>query len=151
MVWTRSHHCHFWLIALALLWPVVASLPAAADTNDRFAGHGDVLCVMPWHPDWVIQIIFLSKIAVRNATLMTLDGRRPGQLVSKLAAADIKFSAIYSSYWCRCLETAQLLGLGAVTPFDGLNSFFRTMHRATPRWQNCARNLIACHHQHLPA
>ena len=44
---------------------------------------------------------------------------------AKLAAANIKFSAIYSSYWCRCLETAQLIGLGAVTPFDGLNSFFQ--------------------------
>ena len=43
----------------------------------------------------------------------------------KLELADIKFSAIYSSYWCRCLETAQLLGLGAVIPFDGLNSFFQ--------------------------
>ena len=43
----------------------------------------------------------------------------------KLAAANIKLSAIYSSYWCRCLETAQLLGLGAITPFDGLNSFFQ--------------------------
>ncbi len=44
---------------------------------------------------------------------------------AKLAAADIKFSAIYSSYWCRCLETAHLLDLGAVTPFEGLNSFFQ--------------------------
>jgi phosphohistidine phosphatase SixA len=32
---------------------------------------------------------------------------------------------IYSSQWCRCLETAQLLDLGKVNPFPGLNSFFR--------------------------
>jgi len=32
--------------------------------------------------------------------------------------------AIYSSEWCRCLETARLLDLGRVTPFAGLNSFF---------------------------
>lgn len=32
---------------------------------------------------------------------------------------------IYSSQWCRCLETARLLGLGKVNPFPGLNSFFR--------------------------
>lgn len=32
---------------------------------------------------------------------------------------------IYSSQWCRCLETAKLLGLGKVIPYPGLNSFFR--------------------------
>jgi phosphohistidine phosphatase SixA len=32
---------------------------------------------------------------------------------------------IYSSQWCRCLETAKQLGLGKVDPFPGLNSFFR--------------------------
>ena len=60
-----------------------------------------------------------------TATLMQLDGRRLRAIGAKLAAADIKFSAIYSSYWCRCLETAQLLGLGEVQPFDGLNSFYQ--------------------------
>ena len=38
MVWTRRHPRRFWLIALALLWPLLASLPAAADNGDRFAG-----------------------------------------------------------------------------------------------------------------
>jgi len=32
---------------------------------------------------------------------------------------------IYSSQWCRCLETAKLLDLGKVNRFPGLNSFFR--------------------------
>jgi broad specificity phosphatase PhoE len=31
---------------------------------------------------------------------------------------------VYSSQWCRCLETAQLLGLGPVSPLTVLNSFF---------------------------
>ena len=38
MTKTRRHHCRTWLITLALLWPVVASVPAAADTNDKFLG-----------------------------------------------------------------------------------------------------------------
>jgi broad specificity phosphatase PhoE len=37
----------------------------------------------------------------------------------------IEQAEVLSSQWCRCLETARRLGLGAVTPFDGLNSFFR--------------------------
>jgi len=32
---------------------------------------------------------------------------------------------VYSSQWCRCLETARLLDLGKVHPFPGLNSLFR--------------------------
>ena len=36
----------------------------------------------------------------------------------------VKFDAIYSSQWCRCMETAKLLNMGAVQPFAGLNSFF---------------------------
>ena len=31
---------------------------------------------------------------------------------------------VYSSQWCRCLETARLLDLGAVTALPALNSFF---------------------------
>ena len=31
---------------------------------------------------------------------------------------------LYSSQWCRCLETARLMNLGAVQPLPALNSFF---------------------------
>lgn len=37
----------------------------------------------------------------------------------------IDVDGVYSSQWCRCLETARLLDLGPVTPFLPLNSFFR--------------------------
>jgi phosphohistidine phosphatase SixA len=37
----------------------------------------------------------------------------------------IDSARVYSSRWCRCLDTARLLELGPVQPFDGLNSFFR--------------------------
>ena len=34
------------------------------------------------------------------------------------------FDKIYSSEWCRCIETANLMNLGKVQTFSGLNSFF---------------------------
>lgn len=37
----------------------------------------------------------------------------------------ITSARVYSSQWCRCLETARLLGLGPVIPLPALNSFFR--------------------------
>lgn len=53
-------------------------------------------------------------------------GRQQARDIGKLiAAAKLNIAGIYSSEWCRCLETAVLLDLGAVTPFDGLNSFYQ--------------------------
>ena len=55
-------------------------------------------------------------------------GRRQARAIGKrIAAAKLNLAGIYSSEWCRCLETAQLLGLGAVTPFNGLNSFYQNL------------------------
>ena len=61
------------------------------------------------------------------STQRNLDAR--GREQSKTIGAQFKklgFSTatVYSSPWCRCLETAQLMDIGPVTAFDGLGSFF---------------------------
>jgi broad specificity phosphatase PhoE len=102
----------------------MASSPATADDNDRFAGTvmfmRHALAPGTGDPD---------DFSINDCnTQRNLDdtGRAQARSIgTKLAAAHIKFAAIYSSYWCRCRETAKLLGIGAVTPFDGLNSFFQ--------------------------
>lgn len=67
------------------------------------------------------------------ATQRNLDaaGRAQAtQLGERLAAAGIARAPIYSSQWCRCLETARLLKLGPVTDLPALNSFYgRTQDR----------------------
>lgn len=45
-------------------------------------------------------------------------------LGQRLRQSNIVVDKVYSSYWCRCLETAKLLKLGLVESFAGLNSFF---------------------------
>jgi len=42
---------------------------------------------------------------------------------------DIYGARVYSSQWCRCLETARLLKLGTVAELVPLNSFFRQFER----------------------
>lgn len=37
----------------------------------------------------------------------------------------VSVQQMLSSQWCRCLETAELMDLGEVTPFPPINSFFR--------------------------
>jgi len=41
-----------------------------------------------------------------------------------LRGQGIQRARVYSSQWCRCLETAELLNLGPVVELPGLNSFF---------------------------
>lgn len=42
----------------------------------------------------------------------------------RLRERGVEGQTVYTSRWCRCTETAELLGLGTVKPLDGLNSFF---------------------------
>ena len=54
------------------------------------------------------------------------EGREQAfRIGEKIKAARIKFSKIYSSQWCRCLETAKNMNLGEITVEPGLNSFFQ--------------------------
>jgi len=41
-------------------------------------------------------------------------------------------SRVYSSQWCRCLETARLLDLGPVVELPALNSFFQRLQDREP-------------------
>ena len=67
------------------------------------------------------------------STQRNLDGRGRAQaraIGDWLRARGIKSANIYSSQWCRCLDTAELLELGPVTELPALNSFFeRTQDR----------------------
>jgi len=54
------------------------------------------------------------------------SGRKQARAIgARFREHGIREVPVYSSQWCRCLETARLLGLGEVKPFPGLNSFFR--------------------------
>jgi phosphohistidine phosphatase SixA len=53
------------------------------------------------------------------------DGRIQARRIGDFFRAQgIKDALVYSSQWCRCLETANLLGLGTVEELPALNSFF---------------------------
>lgn len=53
------------------------------------------------------------------------EGRAQSRAIGDLFRANgITSATVYSSEWCRCLDTARLLGLGEVVPLNLLNSFF---------------------------
>ena len=55
------------------------------------------------------------------------QARRIGERLAR--AVGTREVAVFSSAWCRCLETARLLALGAVTRLPPLDSFFRRRER----------------------
>ncbi|MCA1790701.1 MAG: histidine phosphatase family protein [Thioalkalivibrio sp.] len=55
------------------------------------------------------------------------------QLGERLRQAGIVQARVYSSRWCRCLETAELLGLGPVQPLPALDSFFQERSQGAAR------------------
>ena len=56
---------------------------------------------------------------------LSAEGRAQARATgARLRAAGITRARLYSSQWCRCLETARLLGLGDVQELPALNSFF---------------------------
>ena len=61
------------------------------------------------------------------STQRNLDDRGRAQARSigeRLRSSGIAKARVYSSQWCRCLETAELINLGSATPLPALNSFF---------------------------
>jgi len=64
-------------------------------------------------------------------------GRKQARAIGDwLRDQGIERAHVYSSQWCRCLETAELLDLGPVVELPGLNSFYE-------RPQDRAPNLAA--------
>ncbi len=62
------------------------------------------------------------------------EGRaQAARIGARFAANGIKQARVLSSQWCRCLETAKLLGLGPVEELPVLNSFFRRFERREPQ------------------
>ncbi len=61
-------------------------------------------------------------------------GREQARRIGDLFRANgIGKAAVYSSQWCRCLETAELLALGNVTPLPVINSFFQQYEKRAPQ------------------
>ena len=72
------------------------------------------------------------------STQRNLDesGRTQAQRIGMwLRANGIKSARIYSSQWCRCLETAKLIDIGPVQELPALNSFYEKIEEREPNLQ----------------
>lgn len=61
-------------------------------------------------------------------------GRKQSRRIgAQFRANGVAAARVYTSAWCRCAETAELLRIGPVAVLPPLNSFFVTPERAAPQ------------------
>jgi phosphohistidine phosphatase SixA len=73
---------------------------------------------------------------------LNATGRQKAIVIGeRLSEAGIKPGVIYSSQWCRCLETARLLNLGEVFPDASLNSGFKGLFNKQENLSKLRKNL----------
>jgi phosphohistidine phosphatase SixA len=112
------------LLLFGLLAPVVVAAPG--DPATLLAGEGRVLmlrhALAPGTGD-------PDNFRVGDcSTQRNLDARGRAQAAAigaRLRELGMDRARVYSSQWCRCLETARLLDLGPVNELPALNSFFQ--------------------------
>jgi phosphohistidine phosphatase SixA len=71
------------------------------------------------------------------------EGRAQAQRIGKRFRANgIQEISVYSSQWCRCLETARLLELGSVNELPALNSFYQRFERSAVQTEEIKKWLV---------
>ena len=92
---------------------------AAVDANVVFMRHA----LAPGYGD-------LDNFSLNDCnTQRNLDakGRKQASFIgAAIQHSGFRFTYIFSSEWCRCKETTELMKLGYWTTFPGLNSFFQS-------------------------
>lgn len=93
---------------------------------------------------------------------LSVAGRAQAQAAGRaFRERDIPIAAVYSSSWCRALDTAELMALGTVESTSWLDSFFRgrgdqaaittTAQEQIAAWQGPGNLLLVTHQVNITA
>ena len=80
---------------------------------------------MRWPPALATPADFSLADCGAQRNLNAAGRRQARRIGERLLAAGVKPDRVLTSQWCRCRDTAVLLGLGEVEDQPALNSFFR--------------------------
>ena len=123
----RTSRLGVWLAGVALGAFVISrpALPAASFPIERLAQGGYVLMLRHATAPGVGDPANFRLADCATQRNLSDEGRAQARrLGERLRAHGIASADVYSSQWCRCLETARLLDLGPVEQLSALNSFF---------------------------
>jgi phosphohistidine phosphatase SixA len=118
MEWIMRH----WIFGVLLAWLPLVLVAQDAIILDR---PGAVLVMRhALAPGTGDPSEFTLGDCATQRTLSDAGRSQARRIGAALRAAGVIPTHILTSEWCRCRETAELLGLGAVTPLSALNSHF---------------------------
>jgi len=131
---------HIRLVAVVLLFCVVAAVDARAGERtpselwDLLKSGGHVALIRHARaPGFGDPEGFRLDDCATQRNLSDEGREQAGRIGEAFRDAGVAVDRVYSSEWCRCLETAELLGLGPVEPFPPLNSFFEMPQNREPQ------------------
>ena len=75
---------------------------------------------------WLNILSFFIALLAMSPVSAEADAEQQAKRIGdRFRANGIDSAKVYSSQWCRCMDTAELLDLGPVKPLEPLNSFFQ--------------------------
>jgi broad specificity phosphatase PhoE len=120
----RVRVCCQWLVAI-LLSGMAGSVAATDPAVERLKAGGVLLLRHAIAPGFGDPAGFRVEDCSTQRNLSEEGRRQAGAIGAWLRARGIGRAKVYSSQWCRCLETAALLNIGEVSALPALNSFFQ--------------------------
>jgi phosphohistidine phosphatase SixA len=131
----RSRKWRYAMCFLLLMLPIVAAADAGAGSEllDRLKTGGHVLMLRHAHaPGTGDPGDFKIGDCTTQRNLDDQGRNQARRIGTWLRAGGVMSARVFSSQWCRSLETAQLIDLGPVTGLPALNSFHGRPERAEP-------------------
>ena len=128
------------VVSLLGVRPVAADTEALAALADRHTHAIMRHALAPGYSD-------PANFDVENcATQRNLDaaGRRQAEATgAAFRAVSARIDAVWTSQWCRCKDTANLMALGTPVEVPALNSFFEHRHRRDAQTEALRQQLSA--------
>jgi len=116
------------MLVLGLLLPALANA-IEIDLATRLQQRGHVLMLRHAHaPGFGDPPQFKLDDCTSQRNLDASGRAQATAIGAWLRRQGVRDARVYSSQWCRSLETARLLDLGPVTPLPALNSFYEREH-----------------------
>lgn len=117
-----------WMLVLGVLTPTLATA-SDIDLATRLQQGGHVLMLRHAHaPGFGDPPQFQLDDCATQRNLDASGRAQATAIGDWLRRQGVREAKVYSSQWCRSLETARLLNLGPVKPLPALNSFFERTH-----------------------
>lgn len=115
------------LVATALVAPRHAMAQAGADAAWAALSRGGHVALIrhALAPGIGDPAAFVLDDCATQRNLSDAGREQARRLGERFRERGVEVGEVRSSRWCRCLETARLLGLGDVIPTPALDSFFR--------------------------